>query len=192
MKIKYKLIICILGLFLTFIVVALMIKVDAVSTNEVDEHVYYTDFEGIVVNESSTVDNNTGFIWANNWKEAKTIKRNGSTMLEMPLFDSGTYSTVGGFGIGSQSNLAKCVIGEAYDVETYFEMENIEYMFVEFVGGDDKWGSVIIYQDGFVKTNTGGRNISNVSYINNILKFTFTMSFNANEQVNGYIKTGIY
>ena len=192
MKTKKKVFICILGLFLILTTVSLLIKVEAVTTNQTDEHIYYTDFEGIVVNENSTVDNNTGFIWANNWQATKTVQRNGTTMLEMPLFDSSTYSTVGGFGIACESNLGKCKIGESYKVQTYFEMENVDYMFVEFVGGDNKWGSVIIYEDGFVRLNPGGRNISSVSYIDNILKFTFNMSFNSAEDANGYIKFTAY
>ena len=192
MKMKKKLIICTLGLFLIFAVVSLIIKVQAATVKEADDHVYYTNFEGMVVNENSTVDQNTGFIWSNNWSKTKTVNRNNSTMLEMPLYDSTTYSTVGGFGIADNANLGKCIYGEAYDVETYFEIVNTEYVFVEFVGGDGKWGSVIVYPNGKIIENSGGTNMSNVSYVDNVLKFTFTMSFNSAESVNGYIKFTAY
>lgn len=192
MKVKNKLIICTLSVLLVLMVAVVLIKVNAASTKDSSEHVYYTNFEGMVVNEGSTVDNNTGFIWCNYWQKTRTIQRNGSTLLEMPIYDNETYSTVGGFGISFNSNLGKCVAGEAYDVQTYFEFENTEYMFVEFVGGDGKWGCVILYSDGRVMERAGGTNMSNVSYVDNILKFTFTMSFNENEQVNGYIKFTAY
>lgn len=192
MKIKNKLIISLLGVFLVLMFTVVMINVNAASTPETKEHVYYTNFEGMSVNEGSTVDNNTGFIWSNYWQKTRTVQRNKSTMLEMPIYDNDTYQVVGGFGISMNSNLGKCVSGEAYDVETYFEFVNAEYMFVEFVGGDGKWGCVILYSDGRVMENTGGTNMSNVSYVDNILKFTFTMSFNNVEQVNGYIKFTAY
>ena len=166
-----------------------------ISANESDKNnnvVYETNFEGMNVSSSSTVDKNTGFIWSNDWENTKTVKRKNSTMLDMSVKNSSTYSTVGGFGIGEKSNLAKCRNGEAYDVSTYLEMENIQFMFVEFVGGTGKWGSVKIYPNGDVKENVGGTNMSNVSYVNNILRFTFTMSFNGDENVNGYIKFTAY
>ena len=182
----------VLALILATFTVGVIVYASATNKVSAEEHVYYADFEGMVVNENSTVDNNTGFIWANNWKAAKTVRRNNSTMLEMPLYDSSEYTTVGGFGISAKSNLARCVAGEPYDVETYFEMVNVDYAFVEFVGGDGNWGCVIIYSDGRVMERTGGSNMSNVSYINNILKFTFKMAYNESEGVNGYIKFTAY
>lgn len=183
-------------LMISFIAVTLAVTavVAAFASTKVsaEEHVYYTNFEGLNINGSSTADANTGFIWSNDWQNTKSVNRNGSTMLEMSVFDSTTYSIIGGFGIADKSNLGRCTHGEAYDVETYFEMVNMEFAFVEFVGGDGKWGSVKIYPDGSVLENTGGDNLSNVSYVDNILRFTFTMSFNGNENVNGYIKFTAY
>lgn len=173
-----------------------LIAVNAKVNDETDQKVIYsTDFEGMLIDKNSTVDSNTGFIWANDWQNSKTVQRNGSTMFDWTVIDStesNKYSTVGGFGIASNSNLAKCNNGEAYTTSAYIEIENIEYVFVEYVGGTDKWGSCIIYPNGKIVENVGGNNMSNVSYVNNILEFTFTMSFNDVEKVNGYIKFTAY
>lgn len=153
---------------------------------------YETDFENMNISGTSTVDKNTGFIWANDWQNTKTVKRNDSNMLDISVYDSATYSTIGGFGIGDKSNLANCKIGEPYHVSTYFEMQNIDFVFVEFVGGSNKWGSVRVYPNGDIKANAGGNNISNVTYVDHILQFNFTMSYNQDEKMNGYIKFTAY
>ena len=175
---------------IVMVVLALTVLVAANSAKTVDaeDYAYYTNFEGMVVNGSSTVDQNTGFIWANYWQNTKTVRHKNSNMLEMAIYDNATYSTAGGFGISDKSNLARCTIGEAYEVTTYFEMVNMEFVFVEFVGGDGKWGCVKVYPDGRLMEEPGGSNMSDISYVDNILKFTFTMSFNQNEGVNGYVK----
>lgn len=158
----------------------------------VDTPVYFTDFEGIVVNSTTTADNATGFVWANDWQNTRTESHNGSNMLRVSLFDNTGYSPVGGFGVGSSSNLARCVNGESYTCSTYFEMHGLDHVFVEFVGGDDKWGSVILYADGTIKDNPGGNNMSDVSYVNNVLTFTYTMDFCTRYKVNGYIQFVAY
>ncbi len=161
------------------------------SANENPKIIYQTDFEGVSISESNTADNATGFVWVNRWQDATTEKHNGSNMLKAPLYDNATYSILGGLGIASRSNLALCDPGESYEATLYMEMHGLEFMFVEFVGGDNKWGSVIIYPDGTVTNNGSGDNMCEVSYINNVLKFKFTMGEPFNEggnTVNGYIK----
>ena len=191
MKNKIKKFLLLTLVTVTFVITIVVSANSALKVNA-EEHVYFTNFEGMVINQSSTVDANTGFIWANDWQNTKTVLRKGSTMLEMSIYDSSTYSIIGGFGIADKANLGKCKIDEAYDVQTYFEMVNVEFIFIEFVGGDGKWGSAKVYPDGSILENTGGDNLSNVSYKNNILKFTFTMSFNSQENVNGYVKYTAY
>ena len=188
-KIKKLLIVSLLMITLA---VTVFVSAYSATTFNAEDYVYYTNFEGMVVNQNSTVDSNTGFIWANYWQNTKTVRHNGSNMLEMAIYDNNTYSTAGGFGISDKSNLARCTIGEAYEVSTYFEMVNMEFVFVEFVGGDGKWGCVKVYPDGRLMEEAGGSNMSNVSYVDNILKFTFTMSYNQNEGVNGYVKFTAY
>lgn len=163
----------------------------AVSARESPKTIYETDFEGLNISSSNTADSATGFVWVNRWEDAVSEKHNGSNMLKAPLYDSETYSTLGGLGIASRSNLALCDSGESYEVTLYMELHGLEYMFVEYVGGDDRWGSVIIYPNGTVTKNGSGDNICEVSYRNNILKFKFTMGEPFNDGgniVNGYIK----
>ena len=153
----------------------------------VDKNIaYHTDFEGMTISANSTADINTGFVWVNNWENAKTVNRNNSTMLDAPLFDSAEYSPVGGFGIGSAGNLAKCREGEPYTCTTYLEFTGIDKLFVEFVG--DSWGSCILYPDGKIGDNPGGHNMTNVSYKNSILSFTFTKHLHQRDGVDGYIQ----
>ena len=154
--------------------------------NAKQENIYFTDFEGFSVSADSTVDSNTGFIWANDWQNTKTIKRNSNTLLDISLFDSNDYSIVGGFGIASNSNLAKLKNNESYVCKTYLEFTNMDKLYVEFVG--DKWGSFIIDKENNILENPGGNNINDISYKNNILTFTFAMDYNTNFNVNGYIK----
>lgn len=171
----------------------LTISGDKILKAESDELIIYqANFEDFTVDKNNTVDSQTGFIWANNWEHTKTEKHNNSNMLKCPLIDSNDYSVVGGFGIASNMNLSLCNEGETYRTMTYLEMQNIEKMYVEFVGGDEKWGSAIVYPNGNIECNPGGDNISNVSYSNNILTFNFTMAYNAIENCNGYIKFTAY
>lgn len=163
----------------------------AVSAHESAETIYETDFEGLSISSSNTADNATGFVWVNRWEDAVSERHNDSNMLKAPLYDSATYSILGGLGIASRSNLALCDPGESYEVTLYMEMHGLDYMFVEYVGGDNRWGSVIIYPDGTVTNNGSGDNICEVSYRNNVLKFKFTMGEPFNDGgniVNGYIK----
>ena len=121
MKNKIKKLLLLTLVTVTFVITIVVSENSALKANA-EEHVYYTNFECMVINQSSTVDANTGFIWANDWQNTKTVLRKGSTMLEMSIYDSSTYSIIGGFGIADKANLGKCKIGEAYDVQTYFEM----------------------------------------------------------------------
>lgn len=147
---------------------------------------YQTNFEGMTISASSTADINTGFVWVHNWENAKTVVRNNSNMLDAPLFDNTTYSPVGGFGIGSAGNLSRCKDGEPYVCQTYLEFTGAEKLFVEFVG--DSWGSCILYPDGTIGDNPGGSNMTNVSYKDNILSFTFTKHRHQRDGVDGYIQ----
>lgn len=178
-------------LLLVVVVLTTLCLSGIASANENPKIIYQTDFEGVSISESNTADNATGFVWVNRWQDAVTERHNGSNMLKAPLYDNATYSILGGLGIASRSNLALCDPGESYEATLYMEMHGLEFMFVEFVGGDNKWGSVIIYPDGTVTNNGSGDNMCEVSYINNVLKFKFTMSEPFNEggnMVNGYIK----
>ena len=169
----------------------LLISAGTVSAQDSPEVIYEANFENVNISSSNTADNATGFIWVNKWESAKTARHNGSNMLLAPLYDSADYSILGGLGIASRSNLALCEPGEAYEVSLYMEMHGLEFMFVEFVGGDGKWGSIIIYPDGRLTNNVDGDNLCEASYINNVLKFKFTMGEPFNEYgniVNGYIK----
>ena len=163
----------------------------SISAQENPEVVYQNNFENVNISASNTADSATGFVWVNRWQDATTEKHNGSNMLKAPLFDSADYSILGGLGIASRSNLALCTPGESYEVSLYMEMYGLDYMFVEYVGGDEKWGSVIIYPDGRLTNNGAGDNLCEASYVDNVLKFKFTMGVPFNEYgniVNGYIK----
>lgn len=148
--------------------------------------IYSADFENVNINKDNPPDQITGFIWVNDYINSKTEMHNSSNMFNMSMYD-GSISILGGFGVSLYNNLGRLKKGESYTTSTYIEMHNLEKMCVEYVGGDDYWGSVFIYPDGHFVTNNGD-NMVQVSYVNNVLQFTFTMSFNNAENVNGYIK----
>lgn len=178
-------------IFLLFITIVM--QEPSVYGSEV-HYYYHSDFEGLNINRNNTVDKATNFIWAENYVQTETIKRGNNTLLQMPIVNSTSnnkYSIVGGFGIASNGNLANLKNFESYTTESYLEIAgNVDYLFIEFVGGI--WGSVKLYPDGKVTQNEDGENLVDVSYQNNILKFTFTYTFNSKENVNGYIKFTAY
>ena len=153
-----------------------------------DEIAYSADFEGITINSSNPPDKPTGFVWAQDYLNCKTEFHNGSNMLYATAASKeNDFSSIGGFGTASKSNLAKLKEGEPYQVDCYLEYFNMDFIEVEFLGGSDKWGAARLYKDSYVRNDNGGNNMTDVSYKNNILSFKFTYSFNINENVNGYI-----
>lgn len=153
------------------------------------DYIYYEDFEKNIDGsvDSLTVNNQTGFIYANNYKETKSIYHNDSLMLSYKVDDSSSYYIIGWIGgNGSFSNLE---LDETFTFETYLEFNNIESLFVEYVS--DSWGAVKINSDNTIES-IGSSNLNNVSYKNNILKFSFTALRYSNENNFGYIKLTSY
>lgn len=159
-----------------------------VALGEDSDVVYYADFEGKVVTSTVPPDKVTDFIWAQEYLDCKTETHDGSNMLYMKAATkSNDFSTLGGFGTGSKSNLAKCREGEPYIVETYLDMYNMDFVEVEACCGDNKWGAARIYKDGKIYSDVGGNNMTDVTYKNKRLSFKFTYTYNANAGMNGYI-----
>lgn len=153
-----------------------------------EEVFYYADFEGKVVTPTVPPDKVTDFIWAQEYLECKTETHNNSNMLYMSAASrNNDYSTLGGFGTGAKSNLAKLREGEPYQVSTYLEIHNMDYCEVEAVCGGNKWGAVRVHADGHLSSDPGGNNMVDVFYENNILSFKFTYTFNIDQNMNGYI-----
>ena len=158
-----------------------------------EEVFYYADFEGKVVNANIPPDKVTDFVWAQEYLDCKTETHNGSNMLYMKAMTKpNDYSTLGGFGTGSKSNLAKLREGEPYQVSTYLEIHNMDYCEVEAVCGGNKWGAVRVHSDGHLSSDPGGNNMVDVFYVNNILSFRFTYTFNVDQSMNGYITFKAY
>ena len=158
-----------------------------------EEVFYYADFEGKVVNATVPPDKVTDFIWAQEYLECKTETHNGSNMLYMAAASrTNDYSTLGGFGTGSKSNLAKLREGEPYQVSTYLEIHDMDYCEVEAVCGGNKWGAVRVHADGHLSSDAGGNNMTDVFYRNNILTFKFTYTYNADQSMNVYITFKAY
>ena len=136
MKQKYRLTLLISLLAVSLLSVPLITKVSGLkkaNQNVNKDIAYHTDFEGMTISQTSTADINTGFIWVNRWQDAKTETHKGSNMLYAPLIDSDDYSIVGGFGIGSAGNLARCRNDESYTCSTYLEFGGMDHLFVEVI-----------------------------------------------------------
>ncbi len=179
--------------FATAVVGLLSLGAFAGSTKSViaedeEDILYYADFEGKVVNANVPPDKVTDFIWAQEYLNCKTETHNGSNMLYMKAANrANDFSAFGGFGTASKSNLAKLRQGEPYQVTTYLEFGNVDFVEVEAICGGNKWGAIKVYADGNILADPGGNNIVDASYKNNILDFKFTYTFNVDEGVNGYI-----
>ena len=157
-----------------------------------EEVIYFTDFEGIVVNATNPPDGPTGFVWAQEYQDARTEIHNGSNMLRVTAANKeNNFSSFGGLGIGSKSNLGRLKHGEPYKVDMYVEFDNIDFLEVEFLGGQ-KWGAARVYKNGLVKNDNGGNDLVDVKYKNNHLSFKFTYTFNDTENMNGYITFKAY
>ena len=129
-----------------------------------DEIAYSADFEGITINSSNPPDKPTGFVWAQDYLNCKTEFHNGSNMLYATAASKeNDFSSIGGFGTASKSNLAKLKEGEPYQVDCYLEYFNMDFIEVEFLGGSDKWGAARLYKDSYVRNDNGGNNMTDVS-----------------------------
>lgn len=163
----------------------------AVTALNEEDILYYADFEGKVVNANIPPDKVTDFIWAQEYLDCKTETHNGSNMLYMKAAlgtASNEYFTAfGGFGTAAKSNLAKLRQGEPYQVSTYMEFGNCDFVEVEAVCGGNKWGAIRVFSNGNILSDPGGDNIVDASYKNNVLQFKFTYTFNKDQGVNGYI-----
>lgn len=167
-----------------------LVETDAISRapGEDENILYYADFENAVVSSTIPPDKVTDFIWAQEYLECKTMIHGGSTMLYTKAANKANdFSSIGGFGTSAHSNLGKLRQGEPYQVDAYIEFGNMDFLEVEAVCGDDKWGAIKIYNDGKVLADAGGNNMTDVSYVDHHLSFKFCYSFNDHEGVNGYI-----
>ena len=156
---------------------------------ESKDYIYYENFEKTIDGsiDSTTVNNITGFIYANNYRETKSINHNNSMMLSYKVDDSSSYYIIG--WIGGNGTFSNLDLDETFTLETYLEFNNMDSLFIEYIS--DTWGAIKINKDNTIES-LGSTNINNVSYKNNILSFSFTALKCSSENNFGYIKLTSY
>ncbi|MDY2728357.1 MAG: bacterial Ig-like domain-containing protein [Candidatus Onthovivens sp.] len=160
------------------------------NTEESINYLYYEDFENKDITGDSgankSVDKVTGFIFANDYQNTKTVDRNNTRMLDYKIGSSkDSYGNFAIGWIGGQSTLNKLSINETYYFDCYFEFTNTEFIYFEYKS--DVYGAVRLYEDGSVKGN-GGPNMVDVFYNEQThrLSLKFTARNFAAENALGY------